>query len=109
MNFSEYQIKARQTAIYPDVGSNLWYPTLGLAGESGEVAEKVKKIYRDWGGIVFEEQRNELCKELGDALWYIANVSAEAGLDLEEVARTNLRKLQDRANRDKLHGEGDNR
>ena len=65
MDFNAYQIAARRTAIYPQLGDNLWYPALGLAGESGEVAEKVKKVYRDHGGVLTNEEREKLCKELG--------------------------------------------
>jgi NTP pyrophosphatase (non-canonical NTP hydrolase) len=107
--FDEYQEEARTTAVYPDLGSNLQYPTLGLCGESGEVAEKVKKIYRDKGGVFSALDTLELEKELGDVLWYIANLASELGLRLSEIASNNLYKLKSRADRDKLHGEGDNR
>jgi len=68
MSFEQYQIAAKQTAIYPNAGENLFYPTLGLCGESGEVAEKVKKIYRDSKGIVTLDKKLEIIKELGDVL-----------------------------------------
>lgn len=109
MELNDYQENARKTAVYPDVGKNLWYPTLGLAGESGEVAENVKKFYRDDGGVMTDERKAKIVKELGDALWYIANVACELNVSLMEVAVTNLYKLQDRSNRDKIHGSGDNR
>lgn len=109
VEFEIYQIEARRTAIYPNLGGNLWYPTLGLCGESGEVAEKIKKIYRDKGGAVFLEDALELQKELGDVLWYIANLASELGLSLGVIATMNLEKLQERQSRGKLHGEGDNR
>jgi len=109
MNLNEYQEKARATAIYPNVGSNFIYPTLGLAGETGEVAEKIKKVIRDNDGVVTEEKKEEIKKELGDVLWYIANLSKELGLTLEDVAEGNLAKLYSRLERDKVHGDGDNR
>jgi len=109
MDFNEYQNKARQTAIYPDKDNNFIYPTLGLVGEAGEVAEKMKKVIRDDGGIISEEKRIEIVKELGDVMWYIANLAKELNVDLEDVALANLEKLQSRKQRDQLHGSGDNR
>jgi NTP pyrophosphatase (non-canonical NTP hydrolase) len=109
MKFSEYQKAARKTAIYPNQGHNIAYPALGLAGESGEVAEKVKKVMRDKGGVVDEKTREALKKELGDVFWYVAALCDEVGLDMEEVAKHNIEKLQDRQERNKLHGSGDNR
>ncbi len=87
----------------------LAYPTLGLVNEAGEVAGKVKKIYRDKNGIVSEEDREALKAELGDVLWYFTQICTELGLTLEEVAEANLEKLFSRLERNKLGGEGDNR
>lgn len=109
MQFSEYQKKSRETAIYPDIGKNFVYPTLGLAGEVGEIAEKVKKIIRDAGGVVSTEKRLEIAKEAGDCIWYWAQLCSEFGLDCDEVARDNLAKLASRKARGVLHGSGDNR
>jgi NTP pyrophosphatase (non-canonical NTP hydrolase) len=109
MEFNQYQEEARKSAIYPNKGNNFIYPTLGLAGEAGEVAEKVKKIIRDGDGIVSEEKKAELAKELGDVLWYISNLAEELGLKLEDVARGNIEKLRSRLERGKVHGNGDNR
>lgn len=109
LSFKEYQEKSRMTAVYPDIGNNFIYPTLGVVGESGEVAEKVKKILRDKNGIVSEEDKRELSKELGDVLWYIANLATELKLSLCDIASRNLEKLSSRQKRGKLHGEGDNR
>lgn len=109
MNFKIYQEAARLTAIYPQVGDNLWYPALGLAGESGEVAEKIKKLYRDYGGEITDDFRMNLRKELGDVLWYIANIACEAGLELEDIAIGNVDKLAGRALKGTLHGSGDDR
>ena len=109
MDFKEYQGLARSTAIYPNIGNNFIYPTLGLCGESGEVAEKVKKIIRDDQGIVTEEKRELLKKEIGDIQWYISNLATELGLDLNDIAETNIKKLKDRQARNVLKGSGDNR
>ncbi len=109
MNFNEYQIEARKTAVYPNIGNNIYYPTLGLCGESGEVAEKVKKIFRDNNGIVTDESKLKLEKELGDVLWYVAQLATELNLSLDEIATNNIRKLQSRKERNQIHGSGDNR
>lgn len=109
MDFASYQKKSRKTAVYPDQGKNITYPTLGLVGEAGEVAEKVKKVIRDHGGQVNDEIRAELGKELGDVLWYLAQLATELGLSLEQLAEQNIEKLLSRQSRDKLHGSGDNR
>ena len=109
MTFQEYQEEARKTAIYPNKDSNFIYPTLGLVGEAGEVAEKIKKVIRDDDGVVSEEKKAEVTKELGDVLWYIANLSKELNISLEEVASKNIEKLQSRQQRGELHGSGDNR
>lgn len=109
MLISEYQELSRRTATYPGAGDNIVYPTLGLAGEAGEVAEKVKKLLRDDGGLMSEERREALAGELGDVLWYVAQVATEAGLDLEEIAQGNLDKLLSRQRRGVLSGSGDSR
>jgi NTP pyrophosphatase (non-canonical NTP hydrolase) len=109
MDFTTYQRKARSTAVYPRRGKNPIYPTLGLAGETGEVAEKVKKMIRDDRGRLTDARRQELAHELGDVLWYLANLTAELGLKLGDIARLNLRKLADRKKRNVLKGSGDHR
>lgn len=109
MTFEEYQKKSRKTAQYPDAGSNFVYPTLGLVGEAGEVAEKIKKIIRDDGGEVLLEKKKEIEKELGDVLWYVSQLATELGLSLEEIAEKNIEKLYSRFDRGKLGGSGDNR
>jgi NTP pyrophosphatase (non-canonical NTP hydrolase) len=109
MELSEYQELSRRTATYPGAGENLVYPTLGLAGEAGEVAEKVKKLLRDDGGVMSDERRAALAGELGDVLWYVAQVATEAHLDLEEIAQANLDKLLSRKERGVLSGSGDTR
>jgi NTP pyrophosphatase (non-canonical NTP hydrolase) len=109
MLLSDYQSLSRRTATYPGAGENIVYPTLGLAGEAGEVAEKVKKLLRDDGGVMSDERRAALAGELGDVLWYLAQVATEAGLELEEIARANLDKLLSRQERGVLSGSGDQR
>lgn len=109
MRFSEYQDRSRATAVYPDAGENIVYPALGLCGEAGETAEKVKKAIRDDGGTLTEERRAAIAAELGDVLWYMAQLATEAGLDLDEVAEDNLAKLLSRQERGVLQGSGDSR
>lgn len=110
MTFEEYQKESRKTAKYPAImGKNFIYPTLGLAGEAGEVAEKVKKILRDKGGVVSEETKKEITKELGDVLWYLSQIATELDVSLEDVAGENLKKLFSRMERGLISGDGDNR
>ena len=109
MNFDKYQEVSRKTAIYPNIGKNIIYPVLGLAGESGEICEKVKKILRDKNGVVSDEDREAIKKELGDNLWYISALCSELGLSMNDVAETNVAKLQSRKERGKLRGSGDER
>lgn len=110
MDFSEYQERALETFLQ----SKEWefavpYLTLGLNGEAGEVAEKVKKLYRDNGGVLTPEAREALVKEMGDVLWYLAVLAHVLEVPLEEVARQNIEKLASRKERGSLRGEGDNR
>ncbi len=109
MDFNEYQTKARATAKYPTIGHGVVYPTLGLANEAGEVAGKIKKVFRDKGGEISEETREALKAELGDVLWYLAQTAAELNLPLNDIAEANLAKLLDRQARGKIQGDGDNR
>jgi len=109
MNFNEYQEKSRKTALYPDKDNNFVYPTLGLSGEAGEVAEKIKKVIRDKGGVVDDETREAIKKELGDVLWYVAQLATELGLSMDEIAEKNIEKLYSRMERGVLQGSGDNR
>jgi len=99
MTFEEYQSAASHTALYPRRMSNLEYPTLGLAGEAGEVANIVKKIQRDHGGLLNDEIRGKLKDELGDVLWYISACADELGLTLDEIAAYNVDKLAKRHGR----------
>ena len=108
MDLSEYQRASRRTAEYP---REAWlsYPALGLAGEAGEVAEHAKKAIRDDGATITDERRAAMAKELGDVLWYLAQLATELDLDLDEVAELNLEKLLSRQRRGVLHGAGDDR
>ena len=108
MHLNEYQTHAKKTAVYPNhVG--LLYTTLGLAGEAGELANKVKKVFRDDSGILTEQASWRLADELGDVLWYVAMLADELGIGLEAVAELNLNKLAARKSNDTLHGNGDER
>jgi NTP pyrophosphatase (non-canonical NTP hydrolase) len=109
MDFSEYQAKSRRTAKYPAVGHPVVYPTLGLTNEAGEVAGKIKKIFRDKSGIITTDDREALKGELGDVLWYLAQVCTELEISLDDVAEHNLEKLFSRLERGKIGGDGDNR
>ena len=109
MEMNSYQDAARKTAAYPDVGRNPNYPTLGLTGEAGEVADKVKKVIRDRGGVFDADTREAIKLELGDVLWYVAQLASELGYDLNEVANANLQKLSSRAARGRIGGSGDQR
>ena len=109
MNFSDYQKHSRATAQYPSIGHPVIYPVLGLANEAGEVAGKIKKVFRDKGGEISAEMRSALQAELGDVLWYLAQVCTELDISMDEVAESNLAKLLDRQARGKIRGDGDNR
>jgi len=108
MELGEYQRLSRRTAEYP---REAWlaYPALGLAGEAGEVAEHAKKSIRDDGGAVLPERRVAMAKELGDVLWYVAQLATELDLDLDDIAQANLDKLLSRQRRGVLAGSGDDR
>jgi len=108
VQFADYQRRSRRTAEYP---REAWlsYPALGLAGEAGEVAEHVKKAIRDDAGEVTPERREAVAKELGDVLWYVAQLATELELDLDAVAAGNLEKLLSRQRRGVLSGSGDDR
>ena len=109
MTFEEYQKISRKTAIYPNKDNNFIYPTLGLTGEAGEVAEKIKKVLRDNNGVVDDLKRQEIKKELGDVLWYLSQIATELDLSLDDVATFNVEKLNSRQERNKLPGDGDDR
>ena len=116
MTVNEYQEAALATAVYPKQ-FRVIYPALGMNGEAGEVADKIKKVIRDTafstdaeGAIVLSnDKRIELAKEIGDVLWYCATLSYDLGMKLEDVAQMNINKLKSRQERGKLSGSGDNR
>ena len=126
MKMNEYQRRARITAIYPKE-LKVIYPALGLAGEAGEVCEKIKKVMRgdlaeeiksnkqsvskwfDNAGKLQRESNARIGKELGDVLWYVANLATDLGLDLDDIATKNIDKLRDRERRNVLQGDGDDR
>jgi NTP pyrophosphatase (non-canonical NTP hydrolase) len=101
---------AQETAKYPRVESvPFFYPVTGLAGETGEVCEKVKKLWRDHGGIVTPEFKAALAKELGDVLWYLSAIATDVGLNLGDIAQGNIDKLRARRDMGLIHGNGDDR
>ena len=108
MDLAEYQRLSRSTARYPR-DQALTYPALGLAGEAGEFADHAKKVIRDDGGEVTAVRREAMAKELGDVLWYVAQLASELHLDLDEIAQANLDKLLSRQRRGVLSGDGDDR
>jgi len=107
--FDDYEKTIMALAVYPNIGHNFVYPVLGLCGEAGEVAEKIKKTLRDHGGELNQERKATILKELGDVLWYLTATANECGWSLRDVAEENQRKLLDRHGRGVLHGEGDMR
>ena len=113
MNLDKYQRRAAEFDLF-ESSVDLKYPgflekVLGIAGEAGEVTDKVKKIIRDKGGYASEEDKAAIAKELGDVMWYVANVARYLNIPLSEIAEGNIDKLSSRKKRNKLHGEGDNR
>ena len=113
MNLDKYQKRVAEFDLF-ETTVDLKSPgflekILGLAGEAGETADKVKKIIRDKGGYASEEDRASLVKELGDVLWYVANLARYLDVPLSEVAKGNIEKLSSRKKRGKLHGAGDER
>ena len=108
MNLKEYQEKIKVTAKYPS-NVRVLYPCLGLAGETGEVCEKIKKVYRDNGGVFTHDKVEEIKKEIGDVLWYIQALCNDLGISMQDVAQLNVDKLFSRLERGVINGNGDNR
>lgn len=108
MDFNDYQVESHKTAVYPEEIA-LAYASLGLAGEAGEVSNKVKKIFRDDGGVVTDERREQIKKELGGVLWYVAECCTVFGLNMGDVAADNVAQLKSRQKRGTLLGDGDDR
>jgi len=108
MELNEYQKQALSTAVYP-LDSEIIYPALGLCGEAGEVAEKIKKVLRDGGSFTNPKTVVAIAKELGDVLFYIAAIADNLGLTMDDVGNINLEKLRMRRKANTLKGNGDDR
>ena len=108
-DFDTYQRESRKTWNVITMNHPIVYPTMGMINEAGEVAGKVKKIFRDRGGEISEADREALKQELGDVLWYLAQICTELDLSLQEVAEANLVKLFSRLERGQIRGDGDER
>ena len=115
MNFNEYQKLAKKTDFHSPkkekevFGNLLAYPTFGITGEAGELADKIKKVFRDDGGKLFPKVKHDLVLELGDILWYIAKMAGALGVSLDDVAKLNLKKIMSRQKRGVIKGSGDHR
>ena len=109
LTLNEYQEAANKTAIYPVGRGAITYTILGLNGEAGELANKLKKVIRDDGGVISEAKGLDMAAELGDVLWYVSMVARELGFSLEDIGEMNLEKLSSRMSRGKLSGSGDDR
>mgnify|MGYP001815038963 CR=1 FL=1 len=107
--FSTYQRESRKTWSLIHTDHPIVYPTLGLVNEAGEVAGKIKKIFRDKEGVISEEDRQALKHELGDVLWYLTQICTDLDLTLDEVAEANITKLFSRLERNTIRGDGDHR
>ena len=107
-NIQNYQVWSRRTAIYP-AGVAVQYTALGLAGEVGEICNEIKKVYRDDEGVVTAKRRADLVDEFGDVLWYLARVTDELNIDMQDVLERNIAKLEDRLARNVLSGSGGSR
>lgn len=107
--FKKYQEESKKTARYPSIGHKVIYPVLGLNGEVGEVTEKIKKIFRNQDGEFSKEDKISIKKELGDILWYLAQIATELELSLEDVALENIIKINSRLARGVIESTGDDR
>ncbi len=109
MTLNEYQQKALHTAASKNKHNEFFHLVLGLVGESGEIAEKVKKLVRDHKSNLEKLDKEDIAKELGDVMWYVATLAHFLDYNLEEIGEKNIQKLSDRQKRSKLGGSGDNR
>ena len=108
MTISDFQIAAMETAIYPQEEMVI-YPTLGLCGEAGELANKIKKVLRDDNSVITAKKKEAVAREIGDCLWYLAALAFDLGLNLEDIAKDNIIKLRSRKRKSTLPGDGDER
>jgi len=106
---NEFQTGTKRFWVAPIIGHPVIYPSLGLTGEAGELCNKIKKIFRDDGGELTPERREQIIHELGDCLYYVAALATAIDIPLEDVARQNLAMLDSRSKRGTLSGDGDNR
>ena len=110
MTLDEYQKEALVTALFSgNELKDLSHWVLGVTGEAGEIAEKVKKIIRDKDGHLDDDAKAELAKEIGDVLWYLAVLAEHLGVSFDEIAKMNIAKLRSRQARGVIGGSGDNR
>lgn len=110
MTLDEYQKEALVTAVFTDDEfKDLAHWVFGITGEAGEIAEKFKKIVRDKEAIIGDTDRDEIIKEIGDVMWYLAVLAKQLDVSFDEVGKRNIAKLRDRQNRNKIQGSGDNR
>jgi NTP pyrophosphatase (non-canonical NTP hydrolase) len=110
MNFEEYQTRSHTTSLNTQIGdSSIVYPILGLTNEAGEVAGKLKKLFRDKNGIIDQDFKNMMIGELGDVLWYLSETCTQLGIKLSDIAVANIDKLESRKDRGVIKGSGDNR
>lgn len=110
MTLDEYQKEALVTAVFSDDSfKDLAHWVFGITGESGEIAEKIKKIVRDKKGEMSDQDKEEIIKEIGDVMWYLAVLAEHLGYNFEEVGKRNIAKLRSRQARNQIHGSGDNR
>lgn len=109
MTFNEYQAEALKTATFTPIGHASTYPAMGLAGEAGEVLDKIKKVWRDGNGEFTEDKVKAIVDEIGDVMWYCAVLAHTFNVNFEAVADTNIAKLKSRRARNVIHGSGDNR
>lgn len=105
----QYQTLSRRTWSLVHTDHPIVYPTLGLVNEAGELAGKVKKVFRDKNGIFSDSDREAIKYEIGDILWYFTQIATELNFTLEEIAQANIDKLASRLERGKIQGEGDYR
>jgi NTP pyrophosphatase (non-canonical NTP hydrolase) len=111
MTFNEYQDECAKTDVGTSAQDNLkpgWmYYVLGIGGETGELLEKIKKLFRDDYGEMTEERKKAVILEMGDMMWYMARLCSHLGVKFDQVALMNVDKLQSRKKREKIHGDGD--